>query len=411
MTTEFSGYLTAEQVSDVHDAAVKAQLGGSDDRLDALVAGLPDHLTKTLSGGGPPDARLSTQLHELNQVHNLRDGTVPLLHWLQQAIHLAGDDPQVDVLEEAVDQVSHVTSEPPPALASDVHRGFSAPARGGPIEALPAVNTDILPEAMVAGSDQPVAIAFVEGALASARSVVKLLVHRHEDGAAVFDDGDLPRLTNGTGWFVGPDLVITNHHVINARRSPPTPEPDASPEDFQLQAEHTEVIFDYLEEAQPSVSARTAAGALLASDKDLDFAILRVPHVDSSRAPLRLRRHTIRKRPEQALGTRVNVLQHPNGNPMRLGFRDNFVVVGDDDGLSYLTDTQFGSSGSPVCDDHWFVAALHSGSRNISAAGLEIRGHKVRRENYGIPMPRILGHLERNHLELHQEILDAQPQR
>jgi hypothetical protein len=53
---------------------------------------------------------------------------------------------------------------------------------------------------------------------------------------------------------------------------------------------------------------------------------------------------------------------------MRLGFRDNFVVVGDDDGLSYLTDTQFGSSGSPVCDDHWFVAALHSGSRTAATS-------------------------------------------
>ena len=62
-----------------------------------------------------------------------------------------------------------------------------------------------------------------------------------------------------------------------------------------------------------------------------------------------------------------------------------------------------------MCDDGWFVAALHSGSRSISSAGLEIRGQSVRRENYGIPISRILTHLEENLPDLHQEILAAQP--
>lgn len=89
---------------------------------------------------------------------------------------------------------------------------------------------------------------------------------------------------------------------------------------------------------------------------------------------------------------------------MRLGFRDNFVVFGDAARLSYLTDTDFGSSGSPVCDDRWSVAALHSGSRSISADDITIRGRKVRRENHGIPIPRILEHLETAHPDLHAEI-------
>ncbi|HEX6255804.1 MAG TPA: trypsin-like peptidase domain-containing protein [Euzebyales bacterium] len=421
MTTDFSGYLTAEQLRVVHNAAVAAGLTRSDDHLDVLLAGLPRDFVGSLPGSGEdPAARLSAQLRTLNTVHNLSDGNVPLLTWLQQATALASDGRPADVFEAAIDHVSHTTAAVPPAVAAQLRAappraGAGPDTRGGPItrgtptEAPPAINTDVLPEALVAGSDQTVEIAFLQGALTSAKSVVKLLVHRHEEGDPVFEAGDEPWLINGTGWFVGPDLVITNHHVINARRTAPVAEDDASPEDFRLQAEHTTVIFDYLEDQVPSVTADTGDDALLAADKELDFAILRVPPADPPRDPLNLRRNPIRKRPQQALGTRVNVLQHPNGDPMRLGFRDNFVVLGDNDWLAYLTDTQFGSSGSPVCDDGWFVAALHSGSRSISSTGLEIRGQRVRRENYGIPISRILTHLEENLPDLHLEILAAQP--
>jgi hypothetical protein len=43
---------------------------------------------------------------------------------------------------------------------------------------------------------------------------------------------------------------------------------------------------------------------------------------------------------------------------MRLGFRNNFVVTGTADRLSYLTHTYGGSSGSPLCDDARFVAGF-----------------------------------------------------
>jgi hypothetical protein len=142
-------------------------------------------------------------------------------------------------------------------------------------------------------------------------------------------------------------LLITNHHVINARRKEGIAEPDATKEDFRLQAEHTRILFDYVTKAVPN-PVSTVAGALLYADKKLDFALVRLPEATPHRSPLRLRTHAIRKTSVQALGIGVNLLQHPNGEPMRLGFRNNYVLLGDDRWLSYLTDTAVGSSGSPV---------------------------------------------------------------
>src|SRR5262249_10531744 len=90
-----------------------------------------------------------------------------------------------------------------------------------------------------------------------------------------------------------------------------------------------------------------------------------------------LRTNPIAKPKDRALRERVNVLQHPNGDPMRLGFRNNFVVTGSESRLSYLTDTPDGSSGPPICDDAWFVAALHRAWTTITGAPLTVWGKAI----------------------------------
>jgi hypothetical protein len=93
---------------------------------------------------------------------------------------------------------------------------------------------------------------------------------------------------------------------------------------------------------------------------------------------------------------------------MRLGFRNNFVVTGSAERLSYLTDTAGGSSGSPICDDEWFVAALHRGFTTIDGEPLMVWGQPISQENYGTPIGLILSHLEQHHPELHAEIRENQ---
>ena len=59
-------------------------------------------------------------------------------------------------------------------------------------------------------------------------------------------------------------------------------------------------------------------------------------------------------------GRRVNIIQHPGGRPQEITFRDNKLLAVRDDILQYLTDTEYGSSGSPILNDHFQLVGLHS---------------------------------------------------
>jgi endonuclease G len=108
-----------------------------------------------------------------------------------------------------------------------------------------------------------------------------------------------------------------------------------------------------------------------------------------------------------ALRDRVNVLQHPNGEPMRLGFRNNFVITGSEARLSYLTDTAGGSSGSPICDDAWDVAGLHRGWTTLPSP-VDVWGKMIGQENYGTPIARILADLKTRNPAVHDEVAAQQ---
>ena len=55
----------------------------------------------------------------------------------------------------------------------------------------------------------------------------------------------------------------------------------------------------------------------------------------------------------------VTIIQHPNGEPKQLAIRKNQVVDELELFIPYQTDTDPGSSGSPVFNDQWEVVALH----------------------------------------------------
>jgi endonuclease G, mitochondrial len=396
--SDFTGYLTSAELLKVIDAIVAAGLGTPSNQ-DAMMAAILPAYALMLPADGAPKTRLTTQLTLINRVHNLRNGDVPLAQYLAVASSLASASSAVDPIEDALAKVNRMRTGSPVATTP-------------PLTSDPTVNLTVRPEALASGMDGTLEVKFLRAGAEAAASVVKLLVHRHMDGAPEYEDGDKPRYTSGTGWLIGRGFIVTNHHVVNARKDPGVPgvaaEPDATAQDFALQAENTYILYDYVERNDQHVKHKTAAGALVCSDKKLDFAILRVPGTAPSRPPLRLRSHMIRKTLVQALGTRVNVLQHPNGDPMRIGFRDNFVVFGDDKTLSYLTDTSPGSSGSPVCDDSWTVAALHAGSRPISDQNIQIRGVKVKSENFGTPIATVMEKMQTDFPAVHTEILAAQ---
>jgi len=260
------------------------------------------------------------------------------------------------------------------------------------------------------GRDERVPVDFLRKAMETSRSVCRLQVPRVFNGNR--QEG---QYGYGTGWIIAPDLIITNHHVLDARE--PAREPSATPEEFRQQAEGTVLWFDYLREGGTFLEVKSLS--LEASDKALDYAILRVKETDPilDRPPLTL----VSRPPQLNRGHRLNIIQYAGGGPLTFAIRNNFYVGigGSTDFLRYLTDTAGGASGSPVLNDPWEVVGLHHAAQPITPeyyAGLPqeryltlpvetAKGEVITYHNEGVALHPILDHLPEN---LRNEIALAQ---
>lgn len=64
-------------------------------------------------------------------------------------------------------------------------------------------------------------------------------------------------------------------------------------------------------------------------------------------------------------GERVNIVQHPFGQPKQISIQNNLVEYVGGDVIQYVTSTNPGSSGSPVLNDQWQVVGLHHSGGNL----------------------------------------------
>ncbi len=213
----------------------------------------------------------------------------------------------------------------------------------------------------------------------------------------------------GTGFLVGPDLLLTNYHV--ARKFIKTP------------ALTTQVIarFDYRSlENSPAVYGGTTV-ALAANnavldykefdkvDTDLnyppttpvpedklDYALLRLaspigkepggPRIAGQRPEGEEARGWIKYPnpvPEMAPSSPLIIVQHPSRRPLEIAFESNAVIGTDPNGvrLRYNVNTEGGSSGSPCFNEKWQWVALHH------------YGSLARDYNQGVPVAKIIAAL------------------
>lgn len=153
----------------------------------------------------------------------------------------------------------------------------------------------------------------------------------------------------GTGFMVGPQVLMTNHHVL-------TQEADAA---------HSVIEFDYFElphaQNPPRSTFRLLPQDLFIADEELDFAVVAVQAVnDAGDQVVQRGRHMLRTNlGEPVVGERVNIIQHPSGRPQMVAVRDNTIVDMVDDVYHYTSDTERGSSGAPAFSDNWDLVALH----------------------------------------------------
>ena len=139
-----------------------------------------------------------------------------------------------------------------------------------------------------------------------------------------------------------------------------------------------------------------AVTEIIASDRVLDYALLRLE--DSPGLPARSRM-TLARNSKLEQGARLNIVQCPDGGPLRFAIRNNFFVGRGEQSyqVRYLTDTKPGSSGSPVLNDNWQVVAMHRGFKTINPDAYPSEdGSKqqvAKYHNEGIAIHDILAHL------------------
>ena len=362
---------------------------GKDAKFDVLIEALGTW-GNSLETHGDPTTRIRRTLRRLNKVRNLVTGEIPLERWLREAKFLArGNADAVAVFNKYLQVFPGADVQAPkdlPPITEDEAKGMS-----------------LTPEAQIGAKDQTVSVGFLQRGWMASRSVARLLVPRFGNGKQLMD-GETPEVARGTGWLIAPDLLITSHHVVAAR----APDEDApTPDDFEAQAKNAKVEFDVIDEDAKSLPRKVTELVAADASAERDFAVLRLEPLQSARPPLRLAKAAYERPRGFQLSQRVNVLQHPDGEPMRLGFRDNFVLFGNASSLSYLTDTDRGSSGAPVLDDKWQVVALHRGARDL-AKPVSLRNHEIRVENFGPTVVAILDALEKKLPDVHEEIVTAQ---
>jgi endonuclease G, mitochondrial len=204
-------------------------------------------------------------------------------------------------------------------------------------------------------------VEFLERGILAVRSVGRIVV-RGPGGIRA----------RGTGFLVAQGLLLTNQHVLT------------SPE----LAEACAVEMDYEQNSFGPGKLTQIFGLeprrCFLSDEDLDFALVAVaPRSDRGVSiddygwlPLRAAQGKI----SISDIDHVNIIQHPGGREKEIVIRNNKVVdmrTANDQGaqalggfLHYETDTEKGSSGSPVLNDSWSVVALHhSGVPETDAQG------------------------------------------
>jgi endonuclease G, mitochondrial len=366
-------YLQPDELDRVRDAAVAAF--ADPQWRPVLFQGVLREWVATLPVLAIPAAQIMSDLAAMNRVERLVDGRVPLEIWLHNAARTTAEAGPREVFEQARDQVARAAAGEPDL---------------GSAGAVDEVQEEII------FRDDTVHIGYLAEGAAAGRAVARILVSPYQNGAPVTNPAGLPEPHAGTGWLLTPTLLVTNHHVINARTAIRGPALQAGEADLALQASHAVVRFDYDAEQQAGVEVTGAE--LVAWSAELDYAVLRLA-ADPGREPLPV--HAEPLDATLADNVAVNVIQHPDGKAKRVGLRNNIVHDTSEQDVRYFTDTQRGSSGSPVLTDAWAVCALHRGARRVD---VKFQGKQSAYVNVGTQIAAVLADLKARYPAVHDEV-------
>jgi endonuclease G len=210
--------------------------------------------------------------------------------------------------------------------------------RSAPRAAVPASVERIGLERVI-GKKDFLGVQFLEMAAAVSRFVARVHVRERAAQTAGF----------GTGFMVSPRLLMTNNHVLPSEEA----------------ARFSEAEFDFqndrLGRPLPVMVYGLEPDTFFATSEELDYSLVAVSPRSTSGRDLKTYAWTRLdgQQGKALLGDSLNIIQHPRGELKQIVLRSNELVDLLDDFAHYVTDTEPGSSGSPVFNDQWEVVALH----------------------------------------------------
>lgn len=219
-------------------------------------------------------------------------------------------------------------------------RPFESPATGLPVQEQQPEELTV--EALIGKSDLN-KISWLARGMKAARSVCFV---RRADRAT------------GTGFLLKGGYLLTNNHVL----------PDVNT------ASLATISFDYEEDVQgqtkKSVQYNLLGDTLITNPK-LDFSLVKVQE-EGAETPLSTWGTVeLAVNHPYEVGDYVTIVQHPSGRTKELAI-DRIATISNPF-LRYKTDTEGGSSGSPVFNPDWKVIALHHGAiQNVANQGTRI---------------------------------------
>jgi len=221
---------------------------------------------------------------------------------------------------------------------------------------------------VVNGADTLLGIAFLSTGLARSRSICRI--------TATFGPS---KTVHGTAALIGPDLLMTNHHVLH----------DWDRDDQPAVA--VQAWFGYELDDAGLARQLTVVGCdpqTIAGERAHDWAVVRTTTTLPPQTPVLVLRGADVPRKDDY----VFIIQHPEGGPKMIGLSHNLVRSVDDEVLQYWTDTKAGSSGAPVFNSRWQVVGLHH--RWVEAP----EGDGVAYRNQGRRIERVIEGLQRHGL-------------
>ncbi len=192
-------------------------------------------------------------------------------------------------------------------------------------------------------------INFLEKGSVIARTVGKIVLRNSLGGQAGY----------GTGFLISPRLLMTNNHVLRDKRD----------------ALFSQVEFDNQLDLSGSLLRssiyRLDPDSFFTTSRELDMTVVALgPPVNSPTVFPIVWNKLVEEEGKILIGEYMNIIQHPSGRPKEFSFRTNQLAVVLPQFLHYYTDTEPGSSGSPVFNDQWEVVGLHhSGVPERDASG------------------------------------------